>query len=91
MLAGFMNTNYFDLSTPLLLAAKAMNHTGIQALKPLKDVIFKLFALTFLVSFVKAIHRLASQGSCAVPGDRWHVHAHHEAHSTLGACRLSEC
>ncbi len=44
-----MATNLVDLSNPLLHAAKALNHANIASLAGVKDALFKLFALTFLV------------------------------------------
>jgi hypothetical protein len=50
-----MATNLVDISNPILHAAKALNHTGVPALAPAKDALFKLFALVFLVVRVIAM------------------------------------
>ena len=44
-----MSTNLYDLSTPLLLAAKSLNAAALPALRPLKQGLFRGFAATFFV------------------------------------------
>jgi ceramide synthetase len=46
---GMMATALFDASNPLLHAAKAINYADLPGLTPLKDGLFKCFALVFFL------------------------------------------